>query len=605
MSNTYFLHGLEVIEKAQGVMPVRTINSSVIGLVGTSEKGDMGPVLVRNRIEAKKFGELTRNSRYTIPNALDAILRSGNTEVVVVSVSGSSSPIKETGVKLKLSDITSPSSLSFGENTISYDEDDLRTKWKIIGDFDGEKGQRYLARMYTAADQTAVDNNDNALASDSNTPLEHVGFDYTPKTKAEAKITNVLSEIKKGLDTSKTNINGLELSVTRPGGGGVIWIAPKGADIIMDTVYGYSENIEIEEVKKTGFEIIKDELKKLGFKNIEIKNDDDGEQKLFIWDDIKIDDSTLTNISFEDAVREIGSITEAGQNKILGGIRRLQVAHSEPVSWIQNEKGEDVTPVYLRSKPKIIIVPKYSMDKIIYDEMGLAAKKLRGIGIQDSAENDTRAEAIARKAQDSYLKAIYPWVDMGYGFIPSSSVLAGVMAANDAENGWWTSPSNQVARGIIRLKTPVSWGLSDSTSDANLLNKDGVTTIIRESGSFRIWGNRTTAAFNDPFSFTNVRRISSSIADSIEIAHLWAVSKNLGKNYIRAVLNSTGSYLRNMKNVEAIINGETYVDPEVNTISRLKQGIVEFSYKFTPPPPAEHVIINSVMVDDYLPEIFE
>ena len=80
-----FLHGVEVLEVQGGIRPIRTVKSSVIGLVGTAPKGPVNtPVLISgSRAEgARIFG----TGLGTIPDALDAIFDQIGATVVVVNI---------------------------------------------------------------------------------------------------------------------------------------------------------------------------------------------------------------------------------------------------------------------------------------------------------------------------------------------------------------------------------------------------------------------------------------------------------------------------------------------------------------------------------------
>lgn len=80
-----FLHGVEVLEVQGGTRPIRTVKSSVIGLVGSAPKGPVNtPVLISG-----SRGEATRvfgSGIGTIPAALDAIFAQLGATVVVVNV---------------------------------------------------------------------------------------------------------------------------------------------------------------------------------------------------------------------------------------------------------------------------------------------------------------------------------------------------------------------------------------------------------------------------------------------------------------------------------------------------------------------------------------
>ena len=82
-----FLHGVEVVEVDAGARPVRTVDTGVIGLVGTAAKGPINiPILVagsrREAVEA--FGPA--DGKGTIPAALAGIFDQVGAKVVVVNV---------------------------------------------------------------------------------------------------------------------------------------------------------------------------------------------------------------------------------------------------------------------------------------------------------------------------------------------------------------------------------------------------------------------------------------------------------------------------------------------------------------------------------------
>ncbi|WP_462328039.1 phage tail sheath C-terminal domain-containing protein [Desulfobaculum sp.] len=87
-----FLHGVEVVEIDGGPRPIRTLKSSVIGIVGTAPDADAStfplntPVLVAgNRREAAKL-DTVGDGAGTLPAALDGILDQSGAMVVVVRV---------------------------------------------------------------------------------------------------------------------------------------------------------------------------------------------------------------------------------------------------------------------------------------------------------------------------------------------------------------------------------------------------------------------------------------------------------------------------------------------------------------------------------------
>ena len=88
-----FLHGIELIESDTGTTPVRVVQSSVIGIVGTAPKADPvkfpldTPVLVAGSLrEAAELG-----TDGTLPSAMDAIFDQVGAMVVVIRVDAGNS----------------------------------------------------------------------------------------------------------------------------------------------------------------------------------------------------------------------------------------------------------------------------------------------------------------------------------------------------------------------------------------------------------------------------------------------------------------------------------------------------------------------------------
>ncbi|AGF74821.1 phage tail sheath protein FI [Bartonella australis AUST/NH1] len=235
------------------------------------------------------------------------------------------------------------------------------------------------------------------------------------------------------------------------------------------------------------------------------------------------------------------------------------------------------------------------------------AERLRAIVVIDAP--NTTDEAALAAAQDFDSKRVIlidPFVKVNRnGKIleePASAAVAGVIAKTDAANGFWHSPSNKVINGIVGIARPIDFSIGDSSSRANLLNEQNITTIIRENG-YRLWGNRTLSS-DAKFAFLSVVRTADMINDAVLRGHLWAVDRNIKKTYMNDVSESVNAYLRDLKAQGAILGGHCAPDPELNTASALESGKVYFNVEFTPTTPAEHITFRSQIVSDYLEEIF-
>ncbi|WP_375626899.1 phage tail sheath subtilisin-like domain-containing protein [Bartonella sp. MU37NMGALS] len=87
-----FLHGVEVVEVDDGTRPLRTVQSAVIGIVGTAPDADEQafplntPVLVTGSLSQAAKLDKTGKRQGTLPNALDLIFKQVGAIVVVVRV---------------------------------------------------------------------------------------------------------------------------------------------------------------------------------------------------------------------------------------------------------------------------------------------------------------------------------------------------------------------------------------------------------------------------------------------------------------------------------------------------------------------------------------
>lgn len=237
------------------------------------------------------------------------------------------------------------------------------------------------------------------------------------------------------------------------------------------------------------------------------------------------------------------------------------------------------------------------------------AERLRGIIYQDGpSTNDADAIAAAGDFGSKRIMLVDPKViktDSEGNLVTEwgSAVWAGITAKSDAERGWWWSPSNQTINGIQGTARPIDFKMGDSSSRANLLNEKNVSTIIRLDG-FRTWGNRTLSS-DQKWAFLCVVRTADIIADSLQAAHLWAVDRGITKNYVTDVVGSVNAYLRYLTNIGAILGGECWADPDLNTADVIASGKIFFDFDFTPVYPAEHITFRSHLTNDYIQSIFD
>jgi phage tail sheath protein FI len=263
--------------------------------------------------------------------------------------------------------------------------------------------------------------------------------------------------------------------------------------------------------------------------------------------------------------------------------------------------------------PRILIAPGFTHQRptdlanpVVAELVGLA-DRMRAVIIQDGP-NTTDAAAIVA-AGDNGSDRVYlvdPWhlvfIDGDIIAVPPSSRVAGMIAKSDNDVGFWASPSNREIAGIIGLSRPIDFVLGDRASRANLLNEAKVATTIRQNG-FRLWGNRTLSA-DAKFAFLSVRRTADVLNASLQRAHLWAIDRGITRTYVDDVTDSVNGFLRDLKAQGAILGGTCWADPDLNTPTAVADGKVYFNFDFSPVYPAEHITFRSMLVNDYIEEVF-
>jgi phage tail sheath protein FI len=244
--------------------------------------------------------------------------------------------------------------------------------------------------------------------------------------------------------------------------------------------------------------------------------------------------------------------------------------------------------------PRILIAPEFCLAEVVA-EMIPIAERLRAIIIADTpTETDAAAVAFVTACTNQRVYAIYPKVvNTKNETVAASTYVAGVIARTDKEQGFWCSPSNRIVNGIVGLSKPVDFTLGDSACKANYLNENGIATIVNQDG-YRLWGNRTTSD-EGTYKFLCVRRTADIISDSILKAHLWAVDRNIVKNYLTDVTESVNAFLASLKSQGAILQGKCFANKELNTAANIAEGKVYFDFSFTPAYPAEQVAFRAFL----------
>ena len=264
--------------------------------------------------------------------------------------------------------------------------------------------------------------------------------------------------------------------------------------------------------------------------------------------------------------------------------------------------------------PKIIICPGYSDEATgaVAAEMLAQAAALRAVTLIDTPNGTEVDEAIAGRGPLGTLSGfqtssqrgllcypnlkVYDAATDAVQVRPYSQFLAGVMAATDLAEGYWTSPSNHEIKGVTGPERIITAAINDPATDANALNEIGVVTQFNAFGSgLRAWGNRSAAwpSNTTPVNFISVRRTADIIHESIEYSMLQFIDKPINQAIIDAIRESVNAFIRTLIGRGALVDGKCIYNKDKNPPTELALGHLTFDIEFLPPTPAERITFES------------
>ena len=226
------------------------------------------------------------------------------------------------------------------------------------------------------------------------------------------------------------------------------------------------------------------------------------------------------------------------------------------------------------------------------------AEKLRGIAVLDApSTSNADAKAFADDFDSAAAYLVDPGIITADGEVTASPSVAGLIAANDVRNGYWTSPSNQTLNGVLGLRRPVTHGFDGSQADD--LNDNYIAAIIRDQG-FRLWGNETLSDTDPTYRFLPVARVANSIEDALQRSLKWAIDQNITVRLMENIAQSVNGFLAKLTAQGAITGGECYPDSTKNTVANVKNGEVSFNVEWSGSYPAQTLNLTIELSDRFL-----
>jgi len=534
-----FLHGVELIELNGGSRPIATPKASVVGLVGTAEQG---PVNTPVLIEG------SRAQAVQLFGAQDGVNSIPDAIDAIFDQTGALIVVVNVGSQSDKKGVTASGNLAAADNlfdisALTYDANQISGTKKKPQVLSSDEKTTYTLN----ADFVGVTSITESLTFES----EAVALQYVP-------FGDIVTVEGKTEDTDFT----LEGSQVRKVEGAGI----NDGDTVNIT-YNYATATGVEKIGV----VAESNLSRA----------------------IAAAAGTQFKVSIDYTATQTANLIT--KKEIQGGIHAATGKPKGILALLAAQSAVHVTP-------RLLIAPGFTHEKTVCDELLSVAERLKSIVIADGPNTtNAAAKTYAKTFGSPRLYLVDPQVKIDNLAQVASPRVTGVIVKSDNERGFWYSPSNRTISGITGTSRPIDFALGDKNAAANLLNENKVATIISQDG-YRLWGNRTTSA-DAKWMFISVRRTADILNDALLRSHMWAVDLNITADYITAVVDGVNKYLRHLTTIGAILGGNCWADPDLNTSDQITQGKVTFDFDFTPPYPAEHITFRSSLVDNYISEV--
>lgn len=271
--------------------------------------------------------------------------------------------------------------------------------------------------------------------------------------------------------------------------------------------------------------------------------------------------------------------------------------------------------------PRNLLCPVYCTQNTVAAEMIAKATALNGHAFIDAPIGTTRDQAIAGRGpggainfntSDKRAVLCYPHVKVidatGATVLRGlSQYAAGVWAATDRVEGFWTSPSNHEIKGIVGREFELTSRQNDPNADINLLNAQGIVTVSSFFGAgLRLWGNRSAAwpTSTDPSNFMAIQRSLDIIHESLLRASLQFSDKALTFVMLDIIIQSTNAYLSTIQQRGGLVGANVAWRKVDNPVTELSLGHATFAINLMPPPPLERLTFLSFTDINLLANLF-
>lgn len=260
--------------------------------------------------------------------------------------------------------------------------------------------------------------------------------------------------------------------------------------------------------------------------------------------------------------------------------------------------------------PSYVIVPGFTSNEVraVLDTKATAINgKYSAMSIIDMPEETKYGEAVKYKKDNNWIDedqiVCFGKIKFSGKYFNQSTFLAMLSASIDAENDGvpYQSPSNNniKAEGIVYKGTLIYEDLILGEQEANLLNENGICTVISRPNGIVAWGNRTSCyqpgGNSDPKdAFIPVKRMFKYIENNLHINCATDVDKPMTFSRAKNIQNNINIWLSSLTSQGKLLGGRVEFLEEENS----QQDLVDGKFKW-------HIYLGAVTPGETLHFVLE
>lgn len=350
----------------------------------------------------------------------------------------------------------------------------------------------------------------------------------------------------------------------------------------------------------------------------------DGETTYELTTDYTFDaeTGTITKVA-EGALAEVDSVKASYKYvETIKADNNVKDITAADIIGSTSEKGERTGLQALKDvfnqygyNPKIIVCPEFSHEAGVREAMISIANKVRAIALVDAPKDATVDDCLkARGTEGSFnwqttsdrVYLLYPYLkyyDQETNQdqpIPYSAVMAGLIAWNDKQNGYWHSPSNKSFVGVTGMQVKITSSYTDPDTEVQQLNAKGITSVMNAYGTgYKSYGNRS-ASFPEtdgPKTLIKTRRLLDMFIESLENAQAPYVDEDITDAIIDKIVSLGNNFLNTLRSRKAIVDGVCWASAD-NTDESLSNNKLIIDYEIIPTATLEHIVNQVTLTND-------